>query len=78
MFTAIGSKPATRAAIVGSKINAIGGMTTFLIKQKINTTTITKPITASFAEGAAAFFAGVLAGFSIDVKVLYSSARLFE
>ena len=77
-MTARGSKPATRAAIVGSKINATGGITTFLIKQKIKTATITKPIIASLLEGAAAFFAGAFAGFNMSVKVLYSSARTFE
>ena len=78
LFTASGSNPATSAAIVGSSMNAIGGMTTLRIKQKINTATITNPIIASLCDGAAfgaSFLAG--AGLSISVKVLYSSSIIF-
>ena len=75
LLTASGSKPATSAAIVGRRINAIGGITIFLMRQMIRTSTITKPITASLVDGAAAaFFAGAFAGFSMSVKVLYSSS----
>ena len=78
LLTARGSKPATRAAIVGRRMNAIGGITIFLIKQTINTRTMTKPITASFVDGAAAaFFAGAFAGFNMSVKALYSSSAIF-
>ena len=48
LFTVKGSNPAIKAAIVGNNINATGGITTFLIKQKINTATIMKPINANF------------------------------
>ena len=70
LFTVNGSNPAIKAANVGKIINATGGITIFLIKQKIKTATIIKPINANFdglATGAlASFLAG--AGFKRAVK----------
>ena len=78
LFTTNGSKPAIKAAIVGRRINAIGGIIIFLMRQMINTKTITKPITASFVDGAAgAFLSEAFAGFNMSVKVLYSSSIIF-
>ena len=78
LLTVSGSNPATSAAIVGRRMNAIGGMTIFLMRHTMSTNTITNPIIASFCEGAAAaFLAGAFAGFSMSVKVLYSSSRVF-
>ncbi len=74
LLIASGSNPAASAAIVGRSMNAIGGMTIFLMRQTMSTNTMMKPIIASLAEGAAAFLAAGFAGLSISVKVLYSSS----
>ena len=79
LLTTSGSNPATNAAIVGRSMNATGGITILRMRQMMRINTITKPITASFVDGAAAVFLALLsfAGFSMSVKVLYSSLAIF-